>query len=53
MIDGKMVDIIQEDSGSFCHYCKATRKEANDITRIMQGFQIEKIDLRRDEGDLG
>ena len=42
MIDGKMVDIIQGDSGSFCHFCKATRKEANDITCILQGFQIEK-----------
>ena len=42
MIDGKMVDIIQGDSGSFCHYCKATRKDANDLTCIMQGFHIEK-----------
>ena len=26
MTDGKMVDIIQEDSGSFCHYFSTTRK---------------------------
>ena len=32
LIDGKMVDLIQGDSGSFCHYCNATRAEANDIT---------------------
>ena len=42
MIDGKMVDLIQGDSGSFCHYCQVTREEANDLTRILQGFSIEK-----------
>ena len=42
MIDGKMVDLIQGDSGSFCHYCKVTRNQANDITRILQGFLMEK-----------
>ena len=26
MIDGKMVDLIQGDSGSFCHYCDARVK---------------------------
>ena len=35
MVDGKMVDLIQGDSGSFCHYCNATRKQANDLTCIM------------------
>lgn len=42
MVDGKMVDLIQGDSGSFCHYCNATRAQANDLTCIMQGFVIEK-----------
>ena len=42
MVDGKMVDIIQGDSGSFCHYCNATRAQANDLTCILQGFVIEK-----------
>ena len=36
MIDGKMTDFLQGDSGSFCHYCKVTRKEANDISLILQ-----------------
>ena len=42
MVDGKMVDLIQGDSGSFCHYCTASRAEANNIEFIMQGFSIEK-----------
>ena len=42
MVDGKMVDLIQGDSGSFCHYCYATNKQGNDLTCIMQGFVIEK-----------
>ena len=42
MVDGKMVDLIQGDSGSFCHYCKATRAQANDLTCILQGFLIDK-----------
>ena len=42
MVDGKMVDLIQGDSGSFCHHCNATRAQANDLTCIMQGFVIEK-----------
>ncbi len=42
MIDGKMVNIIQGDSGSFCHYCKVTKNQGNDITCILQGFNIEK-----------
>lgn len=42
MVDGKMVDLIQGDSGSYCHYCRVTRANANDLTCIIQGFQIEK-----------
>jgi hypothetical protein len=42
MIDGKMANIIQGDSGSFCHYCNVTRNNANDLTEILQGFNIEK-----------
>ena len=42
MIDGKMADLIQGDSGAFCHYCIATRAEANNIKRIEEGFTIEK-----------
>ena len=38
MIDGTMVNLIQADSVSFCHYCKATKHEANDLTCILQGF---------------
>ena len=42
MIDGKMADILQGDSGAFCHYCTVTREEANNIDRIQAGFRIEK-----------
>ena len=42
MVDGKMVDILQGDSGSFCHYCYVSRQEANDLTCILQGFLITK-----------
>ena len=42
MMDGKMVDLVQGDSGAFCHYCNATRAEANDLTKIKTGFVIEK-----------
>ena len=42
MIDGKMADLIQGDSGAFCHYCHVDREDANDITRITEGFQIVK-----------
>ena len=41
MIDGKMADLIQEDSGAFCHYCNVIHAEANSIERIEQGFTIE------------
>ena len=42
MMDGKMVDIVQGDSGAFCHYCNATRADANDLTKINNRFRIEK-----------
>ena len=42
MIDGKMADLIQGDSGSPCHYCKATTAQINDVSTILQGFTIEK-----------
>ena len=42
LIDGKMVDLIQGDSGAFCHYCNATRADANNLTKIKNGFPIEK-----------
>ena len=42
MIDGKMADLLQGDSGAFCHYCTATRESANNIKGIEEGFEIEK-----------
>ena len=42
MIDGKMVSILQGDSGAQCHYCCSTREEINDILCIMKGFEITK-----------
>ena len=42
MIDRKMVDLIEGDSGAFCHYCDSTREDANDIQKIAIGFRIEK-----------
>ena len=42
VIDGKIVKIIQVDSGSFCHYCKVTKNQGNDITCILQGFNLGK-----------
>lgn len=42
MLDGKMVDQIQGDSGAFCHYCYASRDDANNIEKIRNGFVIEK-----------
>ena len=42
MVDGKMVDILQGDSGAFCHYCKFNRSDANNLEYINQGFTIEK-----------
>ena len=34
MMDGKMIDLIQGDSGAFCHYCNL---------KIRNGFKIEKL----------
>ena len=42
MINGKMADLIQGDSGAFCHYCTVTREQANDIKQIEEGFKINK-----------
>ena len=42
MIDGKMVGLIQGDSGSFCCNYNVTRAEANDLTCILKGFVVEK-----------
>ena len=41
MVDGKMVDLLQGDSGSFCHYCNVSR-DANELEVIKEGFKIEK-----------
>ena len=37
-----MINIIQGDSGAFCHYCKVNHTDANNIKYINQGFTIEK-----------
>ena len=42
MVDGKMVDILQGDSGSFCHYCDVTKETANNLEAIQIGFPITK-----------
>lgn len=42
MIDGKMVALLQGDSGAFCHLCHATRADANDPALIAEGFTITK-----------
>lgn len=43
MCDGKMASILQGDSGAWCHYCFATKNEANDLTLILQkSFTISK-----------
>lgn len=42
MVDGKMVSILQGDSGSFCHFCTCTRREANDVINILKEFPINK-----------
>lgn len=36
MVNGKMVDLIKGDCGSFCHYCDVTRDEANNLELIFQ-----------------
>ena len=42
MADGKMVCILQGDSGSPCHYCGCSRAEINNLINILQGFKITK-----------
>ena len=46
MIDGKMVDLLQGDSGSFCHYCHVSRDDASSIHALLQNnstpFPISK-----------
>ena len=37
-----MVDLLMGDSGSFCHLCNMSRKDANELQNILQGFPIEK-----------
>ena len=41
MVDGKMVDILQGDSGSPSHYCNST-SEGNNLINILAGFEINK-----------
>lgn len=42
MIDGKMVTLLQGDSGTFCHLCHASRADANNTSLIEEGFEITK-----------
>ena len=42
MVDGKMVSLLQGDSGAFCHMCHTSRADANDVTTISNGFNITK-----------
>ena len=42
MVDGKMVELLQGDSGAFCHLCTTNRSSGNDIGVIEDGFSIEK-----------
>lgn len=42
MIDGKMVGLLQGDSGAFCHMCHVSREEENDIKLIVDRFEITK-----------
>ena len=42
MIDGKMAAILGGDGGAFCHYCHASRKDANSIVDIHLGFKITR-----------
>ena len=37
-----MVDLLVGDSGAFCHYCKCSRSDANDLVCILHGFTIDK-----------
>ena len=42
MVDGKMVGLLQGDTGAFCHLCTCTRDDANNIDLIENGFKINK-----------
>ena len=43
MIDGKMVGLLQGDTGTFCHLCTSTQEEdANNANIIEGGFTINK-----------
>ena len=42
MMDGKMVGLLQGDTGGYCHYCFCTKADANDPVVIRRGFVIEK-----------
>ena len=42
MMDLKMVSIVQGDGGAYCHYCYSTKKEGNDLSIILEGFNINK-----------
>ena len=42
MVDGKMVSLLQGDSGAFCHLCHVSRSDANDPDLIAEGFEITK-----------
>lgn len=41
MADGKMVSLLQGDSGAFCHFCSCT-KVFNDVANFQNGFNIDK-----------
>ena len=42
MLDGKMVNLLQGDSGAFCHLCSSSKADANNIRNIAEGFHINK-----------
>ena len=42
MVHGKVVDLIQGDSGTFCHYCDVSKSTENDLESIQLGFSITK-----------
>ena len=42
MIDGKMVSLLQGDSGAFCHLFHNTRADCNSNLMIAEGFNINK-----------
>ena len=42
MVDGKLANYLQGDSGAPCHYCGQTVANINNIINIMKGFNITK-----------